>query len=504
MLPSSLTATVDDVFARAVELRRLPSVSYGVVLHGELVHAGSLGMAELEAERPATSRSVYRIASMSKSFTAACVLLLRDEGALSLDDLAAHYVPELVGLDYPTGDSPPLTLRMLLSMSSGLVEDDPWADRLLDLPPDAFSELLAGGIGFDLVPGTGYEYSNLGYAILGRVVARAAGEPLRELARRRLFEPLGMSATTWDADSIDLGVAASGYRLENGTFVVEPSLADGAFGAMGGLASSVEDLARWVGLQCSAWPPRDGPEEGPLPRATVREMAKPSSLRRVGEVADAADADDAAVAAVAAVAADPSLGGVSALAPSAGEAPIPAVECYGFGLATSVERDGARSIGHSGGLPGFGSHMEWLPAYGLGIVALSNRTYAPMRAAVREALRALRQSDSLPARPVEASPELVAARQAVLACYEAGDGQLTEPVVLPTYVLDRDDDRRPPDFAALRAEHGACLEAQAIRPTGRLHGSWRMRCERGSLEMTVMLGPTLPHRIQALLVTPAS
>ncbi len=489
MLPAPVLATIDGLFARAAEQRRLPGVSYGVVLDGLLVHTGSVGRADLDAERPAASSTVFRIASMSKSFTAACVLLLRDEGALSLDDPAARWVPELAGLRYPTGDSPPLTLRMLLSMSSGLVEDDPWGDRLLDLPDSAFSALLAAGVGFDLVPATTYEYSNLGYAILGRIVARVAGEPLRELSRRRLFEPLGMSSTTWDADRIAPGVVASGYSLVGGSFVVEPPLPDGAFGAMGGLASSVEDLARWVGLHLSAWPPRDGPEEGPLSRSTLREMAQPASLRRPG---------GAGVVPPTGAGAGTPPGGAGA-PPGPGRVPAPAAECYCFGLAMSVEGDGTRSVGHSGGLPGFGSHMEWLPDHGVGIAALANRTYAPMRAVVREALHALRGSGDLSARRIEATPELLEAKRIVSRSYDAG-APLPDSAVLPTYELDRDDDRRPPDFAALRSAHGRRLEEGELLPSGRLVGSWSLRCERGELDVSVMLGPTLPHRIQFVIV----
>jgi hypothetical protein len=84
--------------------------------------------------------------------------------------------------------------------------------------------------------------------------------------------------------------------------------------------------------------------------------------------------------------------------------------------------------------------------------------------------------------------------------YDTGD-ELAGSAVLPTYVLDRDENRRPPDFVGLRAKHGPCLEVGELRPTGRLRGSWTMRCEHGMLEVTVMLGPILPHRVQYLTVT---
>lgn len=118
-------------------------------------------------------------------------------------------------------------------MSSGLVEDDPWADRLLDMDVPSFRALLAGGLAFDIPPATAYEYSNLGYAILGEVIANVTGMKLRDFAQERLFDPLGMTQTTWDMDHVSPDNLAGGYRLENGDWKPETPLPDGAFGAMG-------------------------------------------------------------------------------------------------------------------------------------------------------------------------------------------------------------------------------------------------------------------------------
>ncbi len=468
------------MFAGAIERWRLPSVSYGVVAGGRLIHDGASGRADLATDRAPDRRTVFRIASMTKSFTAASVLSLRDEGALALDDPVTGLVPELRGLRYPSADSAPVTYRMLLSMSSGLVEDDPWGDRLLDLPREAFAALLEAGVGFDRSPGTAYEYSNLGYAVLGLAVERCSGTPLRELARRRLLDPLGMASTTWDADRLPPGSGATGYRLEQGSFVLEPSLGDGAFGAMGGLASSVEDLARWVAFHLSAWPPRDESDEGPLRRASLREMAHLSALVPSRHLA-------------------PPPGSLAE--GRSGEQDVsPVAETYGFGLVASMTADGVRAVGHAGGLPGFGSYMQWLPDHGVGVVALANRTYAPMRRAVWEAMAALRSSASLV--PIGPAPvaELAALPGVVAGLYESGDSATISPAMLDTYYLDRDDDRRPPDLSALHAELGPVLGTGPVRPTGRLRGSWTMRCQGGDLELTAILGPTLPPRVQFLEV----
>ena len=135
---------------------------------------------------------------MSKSFTASAILLLRDAGALALDDPAAQYVPELAGWTYGSADAAPVTIRQLLTMTAGFPTDDPWGDRQQGLPITAFDELLAAGVSFNWAPGTRFEYSNLGYAILGRVVTMASGVLYDEFIRTRLLAPLGLGRTGFE------------------------------------------------------------------------------------------------------------------------------------------------------------------------------------------------------------------------------------------------------------------------------------------------------------------
>jgi len=138
------------------------------------VHSAGFGARSLGGPPP-DADTVFRIASMSKSFTASAIMLLRDEGALALDDLAEKYVPELAGWPPVTPDADRVTIRHLLTMTAGFPTDDPWGDRQQGLPPAAFGSLLAGGVSVNWAPGTRFEYSNMGYAILGRVVAAASG-----------------------------------------------------------------------------------------------------------------------------------------------------------------------------------------------------------------------------------------------------------------------------------------------------------------------------------------
>src|SRR5581483_5890080 len=136
------------------------------------------------------------------------VLLLRDEGLLALDDPAERYVPELRG--WATPESTPITIRHLLTMTAGFPTDDPWGDRQQGLPLDEFAKLLENGVSFNWVPGTRFEYSNLGYAILGLIITAVAGTPYKDFVRGRLMTPLGMVRSGYEPPADDN--LAQGYR----------------------------------------------------------------------------------------------------------------------------------------------------------------------------------------------------------------------------------------------------------------------------------------------------
>lgn len=208
--------------------------------------------------------------------------------------------------------------------------------------------MLASGIPFSNAPGVAYEYSNLGFAILGRIITRASGRPYREYVAAEILKPLGMTSTTFEPAGVPPDRLALGYRWEDDRWKREPLLADGAFGAMGGMLTSVQDLSRYVGALLSAWPPRDGRESGPVSRASLREMQQ---LHRYDGTT---------------VARDPSAGALAMTASG-----------YGFGLRISQTCDFSHVVAHGGGLPGFGSHMRWLPEQ----VSVSSRSAtSPTRA----------------------------------------------------------------------------------------------------------------------------
>ena len=168
------SARADELVADFQRSGGAPGVAYGLVAGRALVHTGGFGQRWLGGPAP-DADTVFRIASMTKSFTAAAVLALRDDGTLRLDDPVAGLVPELRGMRQVSADAPEITVRQLLTMTAGFPTDDPWGDRQQGLPLAEFAELLRRGVRQAWAPGTCFEYSNLGYALLGRAVAAAAG-----------------------------------------------------------------------------------------------------------------------------------------------------------------------------------------------------------------------------------------------------------------------------------------------------------------------------------------
>lgn len=462
---------MDSLFVQFMEQRRVPGIAWGLLVDGELVHVGTAGLRELGTSAPVTRETVFRIASMTKSYTALAILRLRDEGRLSLDDPAERYVPELRGLAYPTGDSPRITIRHLLSHATGFPEDNPWGDQQLDATDEAMSAMMRGGIPFSNPPGLYYEYSNYGFAILGRIVANVSGLSYPEYLRSAILAPLGLSATTLEAADVPADRLAHGYRWEDEQWKEEPPLPDGAFGPMGGMLTSIDDLGRYVAFLMGAWPPRDEPDTGPVRRASVREMQQVARARP------------------ARVLATDTAGGVELNAGG-----------YGYGLGISQSCGLGHVVAHSGGLPGYGSLMRWLPEYGVGIVAMGNLTYTGWGGVVTEAFDLLAATGALQPRVPQPAAALVAARDAVTRLINDWDDALADSIAAMNLYRDEAKERRQAQITGLRAEVGRCEPVGGFAVENALRGRWRLRCEQGGLEVGITLAPTMPPKVQLLSV----
>ena len=466
---------IDRLFQEFVRTQHIPGAAWGIVVDGKLVHIGVTGLREISTTSAVDSNTVFRIASMTKSFTAMAIMQLRDAGKLSLDVPVEKYVPELRSLNYPTSDSPRITIRHLLSHSEGFPEDNPWGDQQLAITDKEMSALMSRGIPFSNAPGMAYEYSNYGFAILGRVVAAVSGKPYREYVAANILRPLGMRSTTLEPASVPAGRLAQGYRWEDEQWKLEPQLPDGAFGPMGGMLTSVSDLGNYVAAYLAAWPPRDGAETLPLRRSSLREMQQVARAIPPTVTRDSA-------------------GVVSLNSPA-----------YGYGLRVAGSCMFDHIVSHSGGLPGFGSQMRWLPEYGVGLVAFGNRTYSGWNGPFNDALAALSRTGALQPRVPQPSAALVRARESVTRLILGWNDALADSIAANNLFLDRSRDRRRAEFDRFRASLGACRAASGFQVVeNALRGSWVMPCERGGLQVSITLAPTMPPRVQYLEAKPSS
>ena len=446
-----------------------PGLSWGVVVDGTVVASGGSGVAKIGDATPVNEDTVFRIASMTKSFTALAILALRDEGKLSLDEPAGKYIPELATMPLPTRDAPPLTIRHLLTHSAGFPEDNPWGDRQLAQPRETLASWLRTGLPFSTSPGTAYEYSNYGFALLGQIVARASGMPYREFVTTRILRPLGMTSTYWDPADVPAGRRAQGYGWNGTSWDEETPLADGSFGAMGGLLTSGRDLGRYVTFMLSAWPPRDDEDKGPVKRSSVREMQQGQRFAFL------------------------------TAKPPTDTAPMTAMtRAYAYGLNAASDCSYRFIVSHGGGLPGFGSNMTWLPEYGVGIYVMANVTYAGPSAAARAVLDRLNATGALQPRRLPASPALLAIRDRVLALANSWRDETLSDVAADNLFLDRPLATRRAELAALHERLGACRAGGDIDAENWLRGRFRLACERGALDASVTLAPTNPPRVQYL------
>ena len=173
---------------------------------------------------------------------------------------------------------------------------------------------------------------------------------------------------------------------------------------------------------------------------------------------------------------------------------------YGYGLMIWHERDGQRHVGHPGGLPGFGTLMRWVPELGFSVILLANVTYAQCERPVRRALELVSREAALPRRAIRRDPGLLAARSAVDALIERWDDETAARLFAPNVDLDQPLSERRDELAALRERHGALVSEGDIDPDDALRGSWRLRGERGHVELAITLAPTVPPLVQTLSV----
>ena len=307
----------DDYAQGHLAKHKVPGVSLAVVKDGKPLKVQGYGLADVEGKTPVTADTVFQLASVTKQFTAAAVMLLAEDGKLSLDDPVSRHVDEL--------PEPwrPATVRQLLQHTSGIPSYTASPDYLRlsydDVKPaDVFK--LVGDKPLDFEPGSRHSYSNTGYYLLGLVIERAGGKPYGQFVAERIFAPLGMTSSRLNDLKAEVPGRALGYTLRNEK--VQPARSPSMTWpySAGALASTAADMARWVAAL------QDGK---PLSPASLQQSWSPAKL------ADGTTAN------------------------------------YGLGWQVSQHR-GKRCVSHGGGIPGFATMVLLFPDDRVGVVVLAN------------------------------------------------------------------------------------------------------------------------------------
>jgi CubicO group peptidase (beta-lactamase class C family) len=459
---------IDGIFREYRTAKKIPGMVWGIVIDSRLAHVGSSGVQSLSSNSPVTASTVFRIASMTKSFTTLAILKLRDAGKLSLEDPVSKWLPEFARMELPTRDTAPLRIRQLLSHSAGFPEDNPWGDQQLAASDADLTKWLQRGIPFSTPPGTRYEYSNYAFGLLGRIVTKASGVPYEKYVRSEILAKLHMDASTFEFAQVPPGKRAVGYRLQpDGTYSEEPPLPQGAFGSAGGILTTASDLGEYIAFHLSAWPPRDDADTGPVRRSSVREMSHlwtPSNLT-VGRA----------------------------------DGKLQAVETgYGYGLRVTTDCRFEHIVSHGGGLPGFGSYMAWLPDYGVGIFAMATLTYSGPSEAVSHAWDALLKTGGLQRRELPAAPILTQMRDHIFRLWKSWDDAEARQIAAMNLLIDAPPGQRRAEIQQLKDEVGECTTAGPVIAENWLRGQFNLACAHGTVGVFFTLSPTQPPAVQHL------
>jgi CubicO group peptidase (beta-lactamase class C family) len=463
------TDEIVGLFENRVTEHKAPGSFFAVFGPDGIVLEGGSGETVLGNASAPNRDTVFRIASCTKSFTCTMLLMLRDRGQLSLDAPITDFVPAFrAGAPKAAPVTP--SVRMLMTMSAGFPTDNPWGDRMEEMTRAELDEFVSTGIRYSSTPGTRFEYSNLGYALLGEVIAEVTGRSYVDAIAAEILEPLGLVSTRFDEDP-DADVAI-GYRLTDGAWQAQPFTSPGMFSSMGGLFSTATDLVRWSLWLAGALDPSDT-SDGPLSAASRRELQQiqrvvPEGISKVAEFSE------------------------------------PTAHGYGYGL--FVDEGTTKIVSHSGGYPGFSAHMRWHAPTGVGIVALENGTFAASSIPATQALQAVLNSYGQLTTPAPAWPETLAAREAFDGLIRDWHTPGAEALAAVNLALDVPYEERRLGIEKAIAEVGPLAAAGLTEVSRELHDTpavtnWIIDGTLGRIRCHILMSPELPPRVQTFSVT---
>jgi CubicO group peptidase (beta-lactamase class C family) len=458
---------IDKIFKEYAEKNHFPGFTFGLVVDGKLIHTSSMGYTELDKKIPVTAQSDFRIASMTKSFTAMAILKLRDEGKLKLDDPVYLYIPEMKGQSNLTTDAPAITIRNLLTHAAGFPEDNPWGDRQLAITDEAMISMIKKGISFSNAPGIAYEYSNMGFAMLGYIIKKVSGQTYEKYITTNILIPLGMTHTYWDYKVVPANQLAHGYRWLNDKWVEQPLLGDGAYGAMGGMITTMDDFSKYVAFHLAAWPARNDAETGVVRRSSLREMHHLWNLNQLV---------------------------ANYKYPSGRVCPI--LLGYGYGLNYTRDCDNKIIVGHSGGLPGFGSNWRILQDYGVGVISFSNLTYASASNFNMQVIDTLITLAKLQPTLLPVSDILNERKNELIKLLPGWNNAPAAGIFAANFFMDYFPDALSKEATAIFNNAGKIIKVNEFLAANNLRGSFTMEGEKANIEISFTLTPENPALIQ--------
>ena len=307
-------------------------IAAGVMVDGDLVWADAWGLADRDTREAMLPSSVSRTGSISKSVTAVLMMILVDEGVIELDDPVSRYLPEIDGLQDRRADTQDVTFRHLASHTAGLVREPDWPESVVG-PIDEWERRILQSIprtAFDSIPGARYQYSNIGFGMLGLALSRAAERPFIDLVEEKIFVPLGMTGSSFIVEGAELGPRlAQGYTVRDGSVSGEAPAREHAGRGYkvpnGGVYSTVADLGRFLGAVA-----------GVPGLRILRESSRAEMLRMQTPE-------------------DPHRG-------------------YGLGFTLIFDDEGNRLAAHGGSVAGYNAYMAVDPDRRVGVVLLRNYT----------------------------------------------------------------------------------------------------------------------------------
>jgi len=357
--PGDLKARIDATAADLVAQTGVPSASIGVVQNGRIVYTNAFGKARLSPPVAASADMRYAIGSISKQFTVACVLLLAEEGKLSIDDPLGRYLPELTR-------SSEVTLRNLMSHTSGYRDYAPQDYTIPAWTKPTTPQAVVGEwatLPLDFEPGTQYQYSNTNFVILGLIVEKLSGQPFWTYLSSRVLKPLGMTKTI-DLDTERERLETQGYfRYALGPLRPAVLEAPGWYVADGSMAMPVADLLAWDISFMN------------------RSLLKPASYAAMETDVRLKNGQPAG---------------------------------YGLGVSLSV-RDGHRVVSHGGEVGGFVSSNTVFPDDKIAVAVLTNQEAGSAAARIGRAVSVLALPEPAAAITADASESEQQARQVVAA-----------------------------------------------------------------------------------------